>query len=124
MAHPLITRRSLVRALGVVGAGGLLGAVAACGAGFSNRTPSAPASTADAFGTAPRPADTLSPLDLASVPAYDYRAHDVAVVSQGESMDGHLYVPDTDTGVRKAWLHTLHGDKSHAFSSTRARPCP
>ncbi|WP_454931663.1 alpha/beta hydrolase family protein [Actinomyces oricola] len=99
MAHPLITRRSLVRALGVVGAGGLLGAVAACGAGPSSRTPSAPASTADASGTAPQPADTLSPVDLASVPAYDYRAHDVAVVSQGESMDGRLYVPDTDAAV-------------------------
>ncbi|MBO3724832.1 alpha/beta hydrolase [Actinomyces bowdenii] len=110
------SRRAVVGGLGALGAAALL---TACGA---SRTP-VPLATTGAPGTAgppaspgtPRPTSSDLPtreptaLDTSALPTVEYRGHDLAVDSQGESLAGRLYLPATSAGRPCPLVIISHG---------------
>ena len=91
-----LSRRAVIGALGIAGAGAVLG-TAACGNDSSSRT-SATSTDPTADGAA-RASATPDVVDLADLPSYDYEASDLSVTSQGEDMAGRIYVPAADGPV-------------------------
>ena len=87
-----LSRRAVIGALGIAGAGAVLG-TAACGNDSSSRT-SATSTDPTADGAA-RASATPDVVDLADLPSYDYEGRDLSVADQetGETIEGRLYVP-------------------------------